>query len=171
MARRLVGEFMFVSVGFTLGAWVGMTCTATIEGESMMPTLLPRDRVLLIPRWARRQRSMHSTLLGRVVLVKVTQQTLCKRVRDCGATCVDLQEKHFSSTLAEELEQRPAEQPRTAADDDCSWLWVEGDNAAVSYDSRSFGALPYDSLQGVVVAVIWPLSRLHIVGTQTTKGI
>jgi signal peptidase I len=39
-------------------------------------------------------------------------------------------------------------------------VFVMGDNRAVSYDSRKFGAIPEDDLLGEAVVRIWPLSRL-----------
>jgi signal peptidase I len=39
-------------------------------------------------------------------------------------------------------------------------VFVMGDNRAVSYDSRKFGAIPEEDLLGEAVVRIWPLSRL-----------
>jgi signal peptidase I len=38
-------------------------------------------------------------------------------------------------------------------------VWVEGDNAGESADSRSFGPLPRSAVRGRVVWRYWPLSR------------
>nr|XP_009401843.1 PREDICTED: mitochondrial inner membrane protease subunit 2-like isoform X3 [Musa acuminata subsp. malaccensis] len=38
--------------------------------------------------------------------------------------------------------------------------WVEGDNAACSLDSRSFGFVPLGLIQGRVTHVIWPPQRI-----------
>nr|XP_043610575.1 mitochondrial inner membrane protease subunit 2-like [Erigeron canadensis]XP_043610576.1 mitochondrial inner membrane protease subunit 2-like [Erigeron canadensis] len=38
--------------------------------------------------------------------------------------------------------------------------WVEGDNSASSYDSRSFGPIPLGLIQGRVTHVIWPPQRI-----------
>eukprot|EP00429_Kryptoperidinium_foliaceum_P119161 CAMPEP_0176317560 /NCGR_PEP_ID=MMETSP0121_2-20121125/69314_1 /TAXON_ID=160619 /ORGANISM="Kryptoperidinium foliaceum, Strain CCMP 1326" /LENGTH=166 /DNA_ID=CAMNT_0017659811 /DNA_START=12 /DNA_END=512 /DNA_ORIENTATION=- len=37
--------------------------------------------------------------------------------------------------------------------------WVEGDNPALSVDSRKFNAVPMGLLDGLVIAVIWPFWR------------
>lgn len=42
-------------------------------------------------------------------------------------------------------------------------VFVMGDNRAVSYDSRRFGAIPLDHVLGEAVLRIWPLSRLGAV--------
>lgn len=38
--------------------------------------------------------------------------------------------------------------------------WVEGDNAAMSWDSRSFGPIPLGLIRGRVTHVIWPPRRI-----------
>jgi signal peptidase I len=42
-------------------------------------------------------------------------------------------------------------------------VFVMGDNRAVSYDSRRFGAIPLDHVLGEAVLRIWPLSRIGAV--------
>lgn len=42
-------------------------------------------------------------------------------------------------------------------------VFVMGDNRAVSYDSRRFGAIPLDHVLGEAVVRIWPLSRFGAV--------
>jgi signal peptidase I len=39
-------------------------------------------------------------------------------------------------------------------------VWVMGDNRTDSLDSRSFGAVPLDSVRGKAVWRYWPLNRL-----------
>ncbi|XP_048548910.1 mitochondrial inner membrane protease subunit 2-like [Triticum urartu] len=38
--------------------------------------------------------------------------------------------------------------------------WVEGDNAARSWDSRSFGPIPLGLINGRVTHIIWPPSKM-----------
>uniref|UniRef100_A0A453J0Q9 Mitochondrial inner membrane protease subunit 2 n=1 Tax=Aegilops tauschii subsp. strangulata TaxID=200361 RepID=A0A453J0Q9_AEGTS len=38
--------------------------------------------------------------------------------------------------------------------------WVEGDNAARSWDSRSFGPIPLGLINGRVTHIIWPPSKI-----------
>jgi signal peptidase I len=45
--------------------------------------------------------------------------------------------------------------------DDVSYF-VMGDNRAVGGDSREFGSVPIDRIEGTVVATLWPLSRIGV---------
>mmetsp|Transcript_74999 Transcript_74999/g.173938 ORF Transcript_74999/g.173938 Transcript_74999/m.173938 type:complete len:159 (+) Transcript_74999:65-541(+) len=40
--------------------------------------------------------------------------------------------------------------------------WVEGDNARLSADSRSWGVVPMGLLDALVVAVVWPFWRARV---------
>ncbi|MGH8928996.1 MAG: signal peptidase I, partial [Acidimicrobiia bacterium] len=46
-------------------------------------------------------------------------------------------------------------------------VFVMGDNRAVSYDSRRFGAIPHEDLLGEAVLRIWPISRIGAVDSVT----
>jgi len=48
--------------------------------------------------------------------------------------------------------------------------WVEGDNAEVSFDSKSFGPIPLALLKGRVTNVIWPPSRFGHVENRLPEG-
>jgi inner membrane protease subunit 2 len=48
--------------------------------------------------------------------------------------------------------------------------WVEGDNAEVSLDSKSFGPIPLALLKGRVTNVIWPPSRFGRVESHLPEG-
>jgi signal peptidase I len=49
--------------------------------------------------------------------------------------------------------------------------WVEGDNASVSYDSRHFGPIPMALIQGRVLAILFPLSRIQLVHRQEDSRV
>ena len=40
------------------------------------------------------------------------------------------------------------------------WLWLEGDNASDSLDSRQAGAIPVECLRAVIVGRWWPVTKL-----------
>jgi len=48
--------------------------------------------------------------------------------------------------------------------------WVEGDNSALSFDSKAFGAVPLALLEGRVTYVLWPPTRIHSVDRQMPLG-
>jgi hypothetical protein len=50
-------------------------------------------------------------------------------------------------------------------------IWVEGDNALASTDSRSFGPLPADSVLGVPFVRIWPRPRLLTRAAMSDRAI
>jgi len=39
--------------------------------------------------------------------------------------------------------------------------WLLGDNPATSTDSRKFGAVPIGLIQGIIVGIVWPPSRMR----------
>ena len=41
-------------------------------------------------------------------------------------------------------------------------FFVMGDNRTVGGDSREFGSVPIDDIEGVVVATLWPLERFGV---------
>jgi signal peptidase I len=41
-------------------------------------------------------------------------------------------------------------------------VWVQGDNAGASTDSRSYGAIPCSAVTGVVAFRYWPLWRARV---------
>jgi nickel-type superoxide dismutase maturation protease len=55
-----------------------------------------------------------------------------------------------------ELPDRPLSVKRLVAVEPGARIRVEGDNAFASTDSRQLGALPVASLQGLVLARLWP---------------
>uniref|UniRef100_A0ACD5WQK6 Uncharacterized protein n=1 Tax=Avena sativa TaxID=4498 RepID=A0ACD5WQK6_AVESA len=48
--------------------------------------------------------------------------------------------------------------------------WVEGDNAARSWDSRSFGPIPLGLIKGRVTHIIWPPSKMGRVERKWPQG-
>ncbi|KAM0879333.1 hypothetical protein ACQ4PT_034309 [Festuca glaucescens] len=48
--------------------------------------------------------------------------------------------------------------------------WVEGDNAARSWDSRSFGPIPLGLIKGRVTHIIWPPSKMGRLERKCPEG-
>jgi len=114
-----------------------------VLGDSMAPALRPGDRVL-VDVWTYRQRPPRP---GEIVLLEGPlpgQPVLIKRVA--------------------ELPPGAAPGPRQRLWPDrgagaAEHVWVRGDNAEHSVDSRSFGPVPVDRIRGRVFFRYWPPSR------------
>ncbi|KAM7467985.1 hypothetical protein LguiB_015547 [Lonicera macranthoides] len=48
--------------------------------------------------------------------------------------------------------------------------WVEGDNSASSFDSRSYGPIPLGLIQGRATHIIWPPQRIGKVDRRIPQG-
>lgn len=92
-----------------------------VRGRSMLPTLRPDDRLVVVRR-------LRPVRVGDVVLAldpRDTRRELVKRVAAIGPEGVTL----------------------------------HGDNASLSTDGRTFGALPATAIRWRAVARCWPLAR------------
>ena len=115
---------------------------ATCEGASMRPTLNPRDgdtTVVLLDKW-----SLRGGRLSRGDVVVVSSPTrdgamVLKRVLALGGDYVRRAHGHGEPILV----------PK-------GHCWLEGDNAAASHDSNSFGPVPVGLVQARVLAKVWP---------------
>jgi signal peptidase I len=102
----------------------------TIQGNSMEPALWPGDRVL-VDLWTYRHRQPRP---GEVIVFA--------QLGAGGAALV-----------------KRVALPPGARRSDPGLVWVLGDNAAVSSDSRVFGEVPCHRVIGRVVLRYWPPSR------------
>ena len=57
---------------------------------------------------------------------------------------------------------------RVWEEDGCK-VWVEGSGSA-SIDSRTFGALPAEIVKSHVIAVVWPVGRIHVLRRDWSGG-
>ncbi len=114
-----------------------------VAGPSMAPALEPGDRVV-VDLWTYRHRHPRP---GEVALFRGPEPrgaTLVKRV----------------AALPRFPRDRPQRERWSVEDrDEGAGIWLLGDNAADSVDSRSFGALPPSRLSGRVILRYWPPSR------------
>lgn len=149
-----------------VGAAVGYNINAlsVVEGVSMYPTLEPGQRLLHAPLWVKELFSPLSA--GDVVLARVDPSTtVCKRVVAVGTPDQRLQwedvrftdeETGFDS--ARRFMNEAWAPCQHAHPNSSTWLWLEGDNSANSFDSREAGAVPVECVKGVVAAVVWPVA-------------
>jgi signal peptidase I len=118
-------------------------CELTVcVGPSMMPTFNPSGDVALVERMVSctiiRQRPIQK---GDVVIAKSIQnprQSVCKRVLGLEGDVVCI-----------EGDGRCVHIPK-------GHVWLQGDNALNSTDSRHYGPVPYATLQGRVVTKVYP---------------
>jgi len=107
-----------------------LVSTRTVAGPSMEPTLMSGDRVL-VDRWTFKHRRPRAGEI--VVALDEAGRPLVKRV---------------------------AASPRgVEPDPGADAVWLLGDNAPASMDSRRIGAVPVGRLAGRVFWRYWPLSR------------
>ena len=108
-----------------------LVSTRTVAGPSMEPTLLAGDRVL-VDRWTFEHRRPRTGEV--VVALDEAGRPLVKRVGPPPR--------------------------RTEPSAGVATVWLLGDNARASVDSRRIGAVPETRLSGRVFWRYWPLSRI-----------
>jgi mitochondrial inner membrane protease subunit 1 len=132
----------------------------------MLPTLNARgDVVLLAPGPVRRR----DIAVGDVVVARSPvnpRHVVCKRVLGLPGGAVDpgampgvphARSSHGSSAAAS-IPIPPGH------------VWLQGDNAANSTDSRAYGPVPYALLRGRVVARVWPLTQAGRIDSEGEGG-
>lgn len=126
-------------------------------GPSMLPTLNARGDIVLIESLSRRAGRIR---VGDVVVAASPtnpRHAVCKRVRGLGGDTVPVGEPAPGLLAGEGGGERargggaPAGVvvPR-------GHVWLEGDNAANSTDSRAYGPVPLALVRGRVFAKVWP---------------
>jgi len=142
--------------------------TSRVTGVSMYPTL-HLDDVLLVTRGSYSPGHGDVVLIGRADKAGIlVEPALIKRVIAIGGDTVRVD-------AGRAYVNGDPEQPAHSviyADDDISYpehtlhddeIFVLGDNRPLSRDSRMYGPLDINNIQGEVVAIITPLNRLGTV--------
>lgn len=124
-------------------SWYGVDVTVCV-GPSMLPTFNATGDVVLLNRFC----TLLGTLKrGDVVIADSPSkpgQKVCKRIVAVEGDVVHVPTWHGT--------RQPFSVPR-------GHVWLEGDNAANSTDSRHYGPVPLDSMQGRVFCRFWPPSE------------
>lgn len=142
-----------------------------VPSTSMQPTLHPGDRIVV----DKLSFHLHSIEPGDIIVFKRPAAEHCggKPVPDLVKRVIGLPGQHISSRGNTVLiNGKPLAEPWLAKDTPlgppipptvvpANSYYVLGDNRADSCDSRYWGPVARSLIVGRVVAIIWPLSRLH----------
>jgi signal peptidase I len=165
--RSYLGLLLALAITFALVIAVFFVIfeSARVDGESMLPTLLPEDRVLIT-------RGYDTPRVGDVVSATILTDTgpdsVIKRVIALpGDTVVISGDVAYvngaASTAAPSLIVAASEPASTPVVVPAGRVYLLGDNRPVSYDSRFTGPVPLADVSGRVVAVFSPITRWRIV--------
>lgn len=160
----LVAVLAIVLVAIVTVFFVVFT-SARVDGESMMPALLPEDRVLIT-------RGYDAPRIGDIVSADITtdlgRESIIKRVIALPGDSVVMR----GSAAYVNGELSTAAPDPVLADSELlgdaivvpeGHVYLLGDNRPVSYDSRFSGPVPLAAISGRVVAVFSPITRLRLV--------
>lgn len=114
----------------------------TTEGPSMLPTLRAAGDVVLVEKLTPRFAAWAPIRRGDIIVADSSYKaayTVCKRVIALAGDAVVLHDGR-----------------RVVVPPD--HVWIEGDNAQDSTDSRAYGPIPAALVRGRVVARVWPLA-------------
>lgn len=162
--KRLVKLVLLVALGVAVGLLVRgyVAGVATVAGDSMQPTLMTGDLVLL----TRLDYIVGAPERGDIVQLEIPGRDgkYLKRVTGLPGETVEITDGvvHING-------QALNEPYATLSDDDFrvqlgeDEYFVLGDNRPVSYDSREedFGVISADCFRGRVRAIIWPFERIE----------
>ncbi|KAJ7225812.1 peptidase S24/S26A/S26B/S26C [Mycena pura] len=153
--------FKTLQLANLLGALHLLSYVGTISpmsGPSMLPTLANEGEVVIENRWSHRW-NPDSLRRGDLVTLRSPldrTRIICKRVIGLpgDVICVDPTGQKAPSTEHVVV-------PR-------GHMWIIGDNAAYSRDSRDYGPVPMGLIQGRLFARIWPIREFTIFRNPTT---
>lgn len=139
---------------------------SVVDGESMLPTLRPADRLLVSSSYRVPERG--DVVVARVIGQDGTPEEVVKRVIAVPGDRVEIKddlafvngrpETQGSIVRAPGLGVNVAEQKLSPGD-----VYLLGDNRPVSYDSRYLGPVPISNIEGKAVFIFAPIDRLRLV--------
>ncbi len=162
--KRLAKIILLVALGVAFGLLIRKYAVgvATVAGDSMQPTLMTGDRVLI----TRLDYLVDTPERGDVVQLEIPGRdgAYLKRVVGLPGESVEI-----IGGVVHINGQALNEAYATLSDDDFrvelgkDEYFVLGDNRPVSYDSREedFGVISADCFRGRVRAVVWPFERIE----------
>ena len=162
VARWLLVPLFVILVGLLMVFYVWFS-SSKVDGESMEPTLLSGDRMLVTRGYSTPHRGdiidINQNENGRVT-------GLVKRVIALAGDTVEIRADVAWVNGVKEPARGQLVQPSYAVDVaaykvPAGFIYILGDNRAVSEDSRFFGPLPLTNALGKVVALWAPTSRMR----------
>lgn len=163
-----VAETIYIT-GLTLAfaAVASFTCFLRIATESMAPTLLAGDRLLVVRksmlagRFPARGQIVVFTAGAEGHKGRRTRRKLVKRVAAVGgdgivAVAHAAKRDEGRPTRGGAFNGRPDKVPP-------GQVFVMGDNRRVSRDSRDYGCIDTRQVTGRVLLIVWPLRRVRVV--------
>jgi signal peptidase I len=144
----------------------GLFHTTTVDGESMLPTLRPADKVLVTKGYARATRN--DIVVIHLLDAQGRPEDIVKRVVGVPGDTVEVREdvawvngsREASHPMIVDPTQAQDYRPVTVPD---GAVYVMGDDRPVSLDSRYIGFIPLADVQGRVEAVFAPVGRIRFV--------
>ncbi|KAI0931946.1 hypothetical protein AcW1_000787 [Taiwanofungus camphoratus] len=122
---------------------------STVDGPSMLPTMSVSGEWIFEKKWIYPERLRRGDLVTFLSPLDPTR-IVCKRIVGLpgDVICVDPTGEHAPSTEHVVI-------PR-------NHVWLSGDNASFSRDSRMYGPVSMALIRGKLVAKIWPLKNATI---------
>lgn len=164
LARLLFVPLLLILVVVLLVFYVFYT-PLKVDGPSMEPTLFTGDRLLV----TRGYRAPHR---GDIIDIRMSEggrtTKLIKRVIALPGDTVEIRaDVAWVNGVREPARGQVVEPPYAVNVAPYpvprGYLYVLGDNRAVSEDSRYFGPLPLSGAEGKAVACFSPIARLHLI--------
>ncbi len=147
--------------------------TAIVDGQSMEPTFHSGDRVLVLKALAPRRFDIlvlrepgsRDIVIKRLLGMPRDTVSMVPRPASIGESEVligsqlYIDSQPYEEPYADSLLPRALPPTRVPVDS----YFVMGDNRDLSTDSRHYGPVPADGVQGVAVAVVYPPSAMRMI--------
>jgi signal peptidase I len=164
-ARIVIGPLLVLFTAVIIVFYIAFDVTR-VKGESMLPNFRPQDRLLITKTYEDPRR-------GDVVVVRTrdengNQTDLLKRVVAVPGDTITIENDRAAINGAPErgylvFTIDGAGDDRTAVELGPGEVFLMGDNRPISFDSRIFGPVKTDSVDGRAVFVFAPIQRTRVV--------